>query len=604
MSSMPTIAGPFGDGPLDDTILHPPAPAPIAMPNGPMPAATPAPAAIARPAAPGPFVQQPPANHAKWQDMLRMAIPAVIGAFGVKMAPQQTAAALGGAMRGIDRQRAVTEQAQETSQRKMKEGADFTARAIAELGQLDPSLHPAYIDYITHVGQQVYGLNPNDLKQTFTAMTAGATDAKARAGIASVLEANDKLYPGGNWSAPDPSGATDPQTGKVAVRPRDWFAQNSGRTSFLPPKEKVDIPNTAEEQFYATYAKEHGAKTYGDLPTAQQREARQQWQTTNGDTNKGVGTFEDYVVRYASEKGVDPKKLTTAQIEDARARFEKSGRAPAANGLLPAPGDTSKTGEAYLATVPAEQRDMIRKIANYQMDIAKVTSLRGGERERIASMVAQFDPTFDMTAYAARQRTRNDFTSGKSAQNIKGINTAIGHLDALSSAFDGLDNGSYHVVNAAENAMANNLPLTAGLKTRQGAMTKLKTDFNAVKGELAGIFKSSGATDSEIRSWDATLADPTTATPAERKAFVEATTGLMGSRMNALRQQYEVGLGKPADFAMLSPESRKILTKLGMDANQLDPGFGDAPTPGDAPDAPAVEVWVRDANGKLVKKAK
>ena len=40
---------------------------------------------------------------------------------------------------------------------------------------------------------------------------------------------------------------------------------------------KPDVPNTSEEQFYQRYAIEHGARTFAELPTAEQAKARKQW---------------------------------------------------------------------------------------------------------------------------------------------------------------------------------------------------------------------------------------------------------------------------------------------------------------------------------------
>lgn len=40
---------------------------------------------------------------------------------------------------------------------------------------------------------------------------------------------------------------------------------------------KPDVPNTPEEQFYQQYAVEHGAKSFGALPTATQAQARKMW---------------------------------------------------------------------------------------------------------------------------------------------------------------------------------------------------------------------------------------------------------------------------------------------------------------------------------------
>lgn len=46
-----------------------------------------------------------------------------------------------------------------------------------------------------------------------------------------------------------------------------------------PPPPKPDAPNSPEEYFYQTFAKERGAKSFGELPTSLQLAARRQWGT-------------------------------------------------------------------------------------------------------------------------------------------------------------------------------------------------------------------------------------------------------------------------------------------------------------------------------------
>jgi hypothetical protein len=48
-----------------------------------------------------------------------------------------------------------------------------------------------------------------------------------------------------------------------------------------------------------------------------------------------------------------------------------------------APGDYTKTGDEFLQTVPAQWRQTVKKIANYDEDPTKVASMRGGMREQL-----------------------------------------------------------------------------------------------------------------------------------------------------------------------------------------------------------------------------
>lgn len=218
-------------------------------------------------------------------------------------------------------------------------------------------------------------------------------------------------------------------------------------------------------------------------------------------------------------------------------------------------------GQALLDSLDPATAALVKKIANYEADISKVTSLKGGEREKIASLVSQYDPTFDMTQYGARASLRKDFNTGKSAQNIRSLNTAIGHLDTLSSAAKDLDNRALPLWNSI-----GNLGLNAVGDPR---VTKFNTAANAVESELAAVFKGTGASDQEIKTWRNAI--NSSQSPDQLKAGIDTAIELLGSRLQALTSQYETGLGKPKDFRFLNDKSVEILQGLGVDVNSIDP---------------------------------
>ena len=233
-----------------------------------------------------------------------------------------------------------------------------------------------------------------------------------------------------------------------------------------------------------------------------------------------------------------------------------------------APGEKN---EAALEGLKPGDADIVKKLADYKIPFPSSQALRTGYWQGILKRAVLYDPSFDATQYKVRQQTRTADTTGKPSQNIIGLNTAAAHIEGMMKAAEALKNSKFSSVNHAENLLAKYLPVTKGLEARQGAVTSAKTKFNAVKGEMASIFKQSGATDQEIKSWNDTVDDPTTATPASWKAFFEGAEELMGGRLSALHDQYENALGKPADFHFLSEKSRKILKGLGMDVDKIDP---------------------------------
>lgn len=262
------------------------------------------------------------------------------------------------------------------------------------------------------------------------------------------------------------------------------------------------------------------------------------------------------------------KPRTNAYVNEANAQAghanAQTGLVKAQAGQLAGSGGTGSmaTGDDYLKTLPAITQSLVKKIANYEMDISKVTSLRGGDRERIAQMVAQYDPSFDMTQYGARAASRKDFNSGKAAQNIRSINTAVKHLDSLSKAADQLENRSFPAWNAVANTA-----VSAGGGAAPG---NFETAANAVASEMAAIFKNGGATDQEIKNWRQKIGP--NASPEQIKGSISTMIDLMSGRLAALSAQYGTAMGKPKDFQILSPKSREILKRLGANPDEIESG--------------------------------
>lgn len=218
-------------------------------------------------------------------------------------------------------------------------------------------------------------------------------------------------------------------------------------------------------------------------------------------------------------------------------------------------------GEDFLKQIPPALGGLVKKIANYEMDLTKVTSMRGGDRERIAQLVAQYDPTFDMTQYASRAAVRKSFTSGTDAANAAAINTAIRHLDTFAKQAKALSNTSIPAWNKVTNFA---IEQTGDARTKN-----FKTTGNAVFNEMAKVFKGTGATsDSEIKEWRAAVnaAD----SPEQLQGAIGTMIELMGGRIATMDEKWTRGMGKPRDFKLLDPRSEQILKKLGHDPADID----------------------------------
>jgi hypothetical protein len=217
--------------------------------------------------------------------------------------------------------------------------------------------------------------------------------------------------------------------------------------------------------------------------------------------------------------------------------------------------------EDVLKNVPPATANLVKQIANYQVDISKVTSLAKGERQRLAELVSAYDPSYDMSQYAARSAVRKDFESGKSSQNIRSLNTAVGHLATLQKSGEALKNSNFPLWNKVSNLVSS--------AKGDPEVSNFLVAANAVESELATVFKGTGATDQEIKAWRENLNQ--NMSPAQLQGAITQAIELMGSRLGALKSQYEMGMGKPSDFTILNEHSRAILQSIGVNIEDIEP---------------------------------
>lgn len=235
------------------------------------------------------------------------------------------------------------------------------------------------------------------------------------------------------------------------------------------------------------------------------------------------------------------------------------------------------SGPEALAKLDPATRATVQSIIDYRYPMPTGGfAMRDPQWKAIIGAAQAADPTFDVTQYGSRSQLRQAFGSGKEAQNVKALNTAVEHLSRLAKSGQELGNVSFTPANTAKNWIVERM----GWETP----AKFEMDRDAVAGELAAIFKATGATDPEIAMWRQRI--NSSMSPAQLKATTDEAIGLMGGRLAALRSQWETGMGKPADFRLLSDKSRTLLQNMGADVEQIDPSGAAAVMPTDT--GPAV----------------
>jgi len=230
-------------------------------------------------------------------------------------------------------------------------------------------------------------------------------------------------------------------------------------------------------------------------------------------------------------------------------------------------------GEELLKSLPPGAQASVKALIDYRYP-ATGAQMRTPAFQQLLQLAQRVDPTFDSTQYDVRRGIQKEYQiGGKSAANLKSLNTLIGHLSTLKGKADKLKNTDITPWNWLVNQYRSNTgdPRTVGFDTAA----------NAVDSELATLFKNAGATDQEIKAWRSVLGK--NASAAQFDEFIQTGLGLMNSRLNSQKDAYEKAMGRPAPFEWISPEAQKVLDEL-MYKVQSAPGTA----PAGAPAAPAV----------------
>jgi hypothetical protein len=191
-------------------------------------------------------------------------------------------------------------------------------------------------------------------------------------------------------------------------------------------------------------------------------------------------------------------------------------------------------------------------LANYELGLADLGRMGKGEKAIVFAKAKQLNPDFNASLYASRQKLRADFTSGKTANNIDSLNTAVDHLNTLATYADALKTGNVQ--------LANQVAQSFSTATGQPEVTNFKTMATAVESEVASLLKKTGATDQEISSWRGNFSSAQS--PAQLKGALNTVLKVMHGREQALQQRWKTGMGSKTEYPIYGEEQAKILESL------------------------------------------
>ena len=238
------------------------------------------------------------------------------------------------------------------------------------------------------------------------------------------------------------------------------------------------------------------------------------------------------------------------------------------------PKSTGYRNQAALSRYPPDVQSKARMLASYsipypQFQLGREAQKGGGAWTLALQAASELDPAFDAKQYPARESLMKKFTSMAGADNKTAFNTAISHLDSLAESQKALKNFSSPLLNAPVNAFESGV---LG-DPRQG---NVSAKAAAVADELTRAFRGTSGAEQEVQDWKKTVGG-VNQSPDQQKGIRDTAVQLLAGRLRQLRQQYVDGMGRPPEWSFLTPDSRKILQKLGYNPDEVEAGkFGAA----------------------------
>lgn len=215
------------------------------------------------------------------------------------------------------------------------------------------------------------------------------------------------------------------------------------------------------------------------------------------------------------------------------------------HGVTPPHGVDPSVWAEKTADMTPDAASKLAQVLEYKAALPTGNALARPEWSAILGRARQVDPTFDAKNYAARQAYLTQYEKS----NVPvALDTVMQHLGSLDTAAQGLHNTGLKPWNWLMQGAAN-------MTTGNPALQKFEGAANAVEGELSNVFKATGATDQEIKSWRSQLSS--SATPEEFQAKLGELVDLIKGRMNAVTSRYQTVMGRePAN--PLSESSQQI----------------------------------------------
>ena len=219
-------------------------------------------------------------------------------------------------------------------------------------------------------------------------------------------------------------------------------------------------------------------------------------------------------------------------------------------------GDPTKTGQDYLASIPADTRPTVLAVLQGRQAPPTGSAQKSSYWMGVINAANKIDPTFDTTDYQKRYKTAQDFSpSGASGKQAIALNTMIQHVGELKQAFDNLNNSGSPALNAVLNPIA----YQTGLGSR--GLNDYNLNARTAAQEIESLWKKGAGNAADIEAMTKDLsssADPASA----NKVFAKMLT-LAAGKLQALKSAYQNGMGNSSvPLQLVTPESLQTMAKI------------------------------------------
>lgn len=234
--------------------------------------------------------------------------------------------------------------------------------------------------------------------------------------------------------------------------------------------------------------------------------------------------------------------------------------------------------------VPEEIRGKVQRIINGD-EVIPPSGRNNPSNQATSYWVGKVDPGYT----ASRADLKKSLVSGKDAESIKSLNTAINHLGALADNSEKLDNTIFRKYNN----FGNWLSREAG----SDKTARFRTDRIGVSSELSTLLKGGVASKAEVDHWLDAI--DSADSPGTLRSTVSEIGHLVAGRIEAIDNK-QAQLPEAGRVKLLTDRSKQVLQKLssGTSSEKLPPEAKSKLKAGHETTFGNGQVWALDSNGQ------